>query len=225
MSGALEPLDLQVRGLLTRKIAELGYAPPLTSLSDDLHLDTAEVEASLLRLHAAHALLLHPDTTRPWVVHPFALSPGSCWVQSAERGWWSNCLYCAFGVAAATRGDADITTRLGGESETVVFEIRDGRPAQTEFIFHMSTPVRRWWDNVIHACASFQPFRSDADVDDWCARHDLPKGALLTIEQLWSFASDWYGAYLDTPWRRRDSAEAQALFTRHGLTGDFWSVV
>lgn len=219
----LTPLDLAVRGALTRAIAELGHAPTNGELARMLGLPQAELEQALLRLHDAHALLLHPDCCVPWVVHPFALSPGSCWVESGARGWWANCLWCGMGIAAALRQDADIHTRIGGEREPVVIHIRDGRVGETGLLFHLSTPVRSWWDNVIHACASFQPFRSEAGIDAWCERHALPQGAIMRLNELRDFAADWYGGYLDEPWRRRTPGEVRALFLRHGLTGDFWN--
>ncbi|MEO5821639.1 MAG: hypothetical protein ABIT71_14150 [Vicinamibacteraceae bacterium] len=46
----------------------------------------------LRRLQDAHALQLHPLGCRPWVVHPFALAPGSCWVQTPRIGYWAQCL-------------------------------------------------------------------------------------------------------------------------------------
>jgi hypothetical protein len=57
-----------------------------------------------------------------------------------------------------------------------------------------------------------------------CVRHRLPKGAVMTIPALWSFAQDWYGGYLQMPWRKRSGEATRALFERHGLTGAFWAV-
>jgi hypothetical protein len=133
-------------------------------------------------------------------------------------------LYCAFGIAAALRCDATITTRIGGEAETVRYCVQEGCLQPTDDVFHLSTPVARWWDNVIHACASFQPFHTAADADAWCDRHSLPKGEVMDLAKLWSFASAWYGGYLDTPWRKRTPAEVRALFAAHGLTSAFWTV-
>ena len=45
----------------------------------------------------------------------------------------------------------------------------------------------------------------------------------MSLEALWRFASDWYGGCLERTWRRRSPAQVRALFTEHGLTGDFWS--
>ena len=220
----LSQSDLDLRGLLARTIAERGHAPSLSELAVTAGLSELDARGALGRLHDAHALLLHPDRCEPWVVHPFALSPGSCWVETGGRGYWANCLYCALGIAAALRRDARITTRIGGEGETRVFQVADGALIESDFVFHLSTPVARWWDNVIHACASFQPFASEAEVDPWCERHGLPRGAVIDPDTLWSFASDWYGTCLDEPWRKRSPDEVRALFDRNGLTGPFWQL-
>ena len=221
---ALTPLEERIRGELTRSIAELQHAPTLQDLATRAECTPYDCEHALVALQDAHALLLHPGTTKPWVVHPFALSPGSCWVEIGDKGWWANCLYCAFGIAAAIGGDADIFTRIGGEREPLHVRVRDSELSNLELLFHLSTPPREWWDNVIHACASFQPFRTEADVDRWCQRHALPKGAIVPLPQMWRFAQDWYGAYVREPWRKRSDAEVRDVFDRHGFTAPFWSM-
>lgn len=220
----LTTTDMSLRGALTQMIAERGFAPSSRELGDRIGRTVEEVDAALRRLHDAHALLLHPHGCRPWVVHPFSLSPGSCWVQTPQRGYWANCLYCAFGIAAALRCDAVVTTRIGGEAETARYTIEGARPHETRDVFHLSTPAAHWWDNVIHACASFQPFHSEPDADAWCARHQMSKGAVMTIPALWAFAQDWYGGYLEQPWCKRSTSEARDLFARHGLTSAFWAI-
>jgi hypothetical protein len=219
----LSPADQDLRGLLTRAIARRGHAPTLAELAAEAGSDVPRVEQALRRLHDAQALLLHPHGCEPWAVHPFALSPGSCWVEAAERGYWANCLYCALGIAAALKADARITTRLGGEGRTAQYRVEAGRLLETGGVFHLSTPARLWWDNVIHACASFQPFATEVEVEPWCERHALPLGHVMSLDALWRFASDWYGDYLQEPWRKRSPDEVRALLDAHGLTGDFWS--
>lgn len=221
---ALTTFDQDLRGLLTRMIAERGHAPDNDALADAAGCDVAAVELSLRRLHDSHALLLHPHICAPWVVHPFALGAGGCWVETPARGYWANCLYCAFGIAAVLDSDAAITTRLGGERRTVQFRIESGRVAEGDAVFHLSIPPAHWWNNVIAACASFQPFASEREIDPWCARHAMARGAMLSMDALWRFASDWYGAYLREPWRKRSPDEVRALFAAHGLTGPFWEI-
>ena len=221
---ALEPQDERVRGELTRLIARLGHAPSLAELAATAGLSPEETEVSLQRLHDAHSLLLHPGTTRPWVVHPFALSAGGCWVETPGRGYWANCLYCGFGIVQALACEAVVTVRYGGEGRTAQYRVGPGAGPESDDVFHLSTPVRHWWDNVIAACASFQPFVSEGEVDAWCARHDLPRGAVLSMPQLWRFAGDWYGGYVREPWKKRTAGQIREVFERNGLTGDFWRV-
>jgi hypothetical protein len=133
-------------------------------------------------------------------------------------------LYCAFGIAAALKSDAHILTRYGGESDTASYRVKNGSLGETPDIFHFSTPPRLWWKNVIYACSSFQPFRSHGEIDDWVARHCIAKGETMAVSQLWSFAQDWYGGYLNQPWRKRTPSEAVELFNRHGLSGEFWAL-
>lgn len=128
------------------------------------------------------------------------------------------------GIAAALKQDATIHTRIGGEHEPVVIHISNNQLHETGLVFHLSTPVKAWWDNVIHACASFQPFHSADDVDAWCDRHALPRGAIVQLEKMWAFASDWYGDYLHEVWHKRSAGEAKSLFLKHGFTSDFWQL-
>jgi len=216
--------DERLRGLLTRMIADIGHAPNEDQLASEAGTTVESVRASLRRLADAHALLLHPNSTRPWAVHPFALAPGSCWVSTPRKGYWANCLYCGLGIAAALKCDAVITTRLGGEEETAKYEVRDGKVSPTDHLFHLSTPAARWWDNVIFACSTFQPFRTERDIDAWCVAHDLPRGAVMGIPQLWRFVQDWYGSYINQPWHKRTATEVREIFHRHDLNGTFWSV-
>ena len=223
----LSLFDQDLRGLLTRMIADAGRAPSNAELAAAAGVDESAIEASLRRLHDTHSLLLHPHRCAPWVVHPFALSAGTCWVDTGEhlgpeRGSWANCLYCAFGIVAATGRNAVVTTCYGGERIATAWRIHEGRLLDDHGVFHLSPPPAQWWDNVIFACASFQPFKRVEDIDDWCERHGMPRGATMSLEALWHFASDWYGDYIRAPWRKRSREQVRELFERHGLIGPFW---
>jgi hypothetical protein len=65
-------------------------------------------------------------------------------------------------------------------------------------------------------------FRDEAHVDRWCRARELPRGALLTPEQGWRLAHDWFKDKLKPDWRRHTGAETEALLAEVGLTGDFW---
>jgi hypothetical protein len=68
-------------------------------------------------------------------------------------------------------------------------------------------------------------FRSEEHVEGWVRAGHGPKGALLTLDQLWGLSSAWYANRMDPDWRRRTPEEAKALFDSLGLTGEFWRLV
>jgi hypothetical protein len=47
-------------------------------------------------------------------------------------------------------------------------------------------------------------------------------GALVPPAQLWELAGRWYDDRLRLDWRRRGTAERQAILEAVGLTGAFW---
>ena len=67
-------------------------------------------------------------------------------------------------------------------------------------------------------------FRSEEHVDRWCRAKDRPRGAVFTPQQMWTVAAEWFHRRLAPDWRRHTAAEAQALFARAGLTGEFWQL-
>ena len=65
-------------------------------------------------------------------------------------------------------------------------------------------------------------FRSEEHIDLWCAAKHLPRGATLSIEQGWTLAHAWYYNRLSPTYRRKTPEEAEAFFSKLGLTGEFW---
>lgn len=216
--------DARVRAAITRYIVDEGFAPNVAALAVQLDAPEDTVRAALHRLHASHGLVLHPDSDTIWVAHPFSLAPTAFWVTSARGAWWGNCGWCALGIAAMLGEDAQIVTRLGAQDESLTIHIRDGIATPQEVVLHIALPVTQWWDNVIYTCGTILFFGSDAEVDAWCARRNIPLGQALPMEHAWRLAQAWYGDYLSPAWRRRSAAEAQAVFDDLGLTGPFWTL-
>jgi hypothetical protein len=67
-------------------------------------------------------------------------------------------------------------------------------------------------------------FRSEEHADKWCRATNRPRGALFTPQKMWIVAVEWFQRRLAPDWRRHTPGEAQALFTRAGLTGAFWDL-
>jgi hypothetical protein len=39
---------------------------------------------------------------------------------------------------------------------------------------------------------------------------------------MYDLSGDWYAGRMDEDWEPPSAAEAEAIFGRHGLTGEFW---
>jgi hypothetical protein len=59
-------------------------------------------------------------------------------------------------------------------------------------------------------------------VDAWLQRTGQPRGALVTLEEIWALSQLWYAGRLSPEWRGRSAQEAQAILDEVGLSGDFW---
>jgi hypothetical protein len=67
-------------------------------------------------------------------------------------------------------------------------------------------------------------FRDEEHIDRWCAHWSQPRGATLTIENVWRLAQRWYSNKMNPDWRRFTPDEAQGVLTGLELTGPFWSL-
>ena len=67
-------------------------------------------------------------------------------------------------------------------------------------------------------------FRSEEDIDAWCASTGEPNGATVPIQQVWALSQVWYGDRLSPDFRGRSLDDVRAIFAQFGLTGLFWSM-
>jgi hypothetical protein len=217
-------LSSQLHHVIITGIIQFGAAPSLDELSRALRLTPLEVRAGLAELEQAHGIVLHPGSGEPWVIHPFALSPTATWVESGRGGFWAPCMWCALGITALV-GDATIHTRLAGEREPLELHVQAGRANHEKLLVHFARPPREAWANVHHFCAMVLPFRCEADIDAWSARHRLPRGRAVPLPQLAELAARWYGRHADADWLKWTRTEAQSIFHSVGLTDEFWRLV
>jgi hypothetical protein len=49
-------------------------------------------------------------------------------------------------------------------------------------------------------------------------------GAIVAPQTLYHLGADWYATRLDVDWQPASAEEATALFAKHGLVGEFWSL-
>ena len=208
----LSPIEVSARRFITLYFLEHGFAPTARQIAS--FLDMPDASGLLRSLAENRALVLHPHQDEIWVAHPFSAAPTLFWVQGRGIGWWSNCCWCAYGIAAMA-GDCEIHCRWGGEAEPAVLR------GDTQGFVHMPFPLNRLWDNVHYSCALMLPFRSRPEWESWCERHRAPRGHLISLETCRQLAASWYGQFLKPSWNRPSYEEAVSLLRSLGLAPDF----
>lgn len=217
------PIDSRVHQALLAGILRDGRQPTSEELATRLQVDVHAIHTSLHRLHAHHGVLLLPGTSLAWLAHPFSLSPTATWVSQGDRGWWAPCVWCAMGISALAGGEVQVHARLGGEAEEVRIKV-SGDQLSEQLLVHFPLPPRVAWNNVLHWCASVQPFRDAASAERWCRRHGYGLGELVPLDRVLVLGRLWYGRHLAPDWRKWTYQEAEAIFRQAGLTSSFWAL-
>ncbi|UJR11468.1 hypothetical protein I4U23_015647 [Adineta vaga] len=211
--------------ILIKEIVQNSHVPTIANLSTIFQRSKEDIIQCLKDLEEYHGVVLHPKTSEVWIIHPFSLSPTNFWVESSQGQWWGNCAWCSLGIAALLNQDTTITTTLGGESKQIKIHIKDGQLIANERLFiHFPIPMRNAWDNVVFTCSVMQVFTSESEVDNWCQRHQILKGDIQSIENIWNFARVWYGNHLNQNWAKWTNEQAKSIFAEFNLTHDIWRI-
>lgn len=198
--------------------------PTIRELADRFGREEGDVRHALRALAEYHGVVLHPSSDEIWVAHPFSAAPTTFVVTSGARTWWGNCAWCSLGLAHLAGGTATIETRLGALYDHSAIRIENGKLLDPDFVVHFPIPMRHAWDNVVYTCSVMLLFRDEAQVDAWCATRGVPKGDVRPIEQVWTFAAEWYTRHADANWTKWSTSEAAGMFRRHNLTGPIWTL-
>lgn len=142
--------DLAVRNHVYRRFVELGRAPRLEELAEELGLSEDGMYAALRRLHDEHALVLErEESVRIRMANPFSAVQTPHRVEAAGRWWFANCAWDAFGVLAALGVDGHVASSCSDCAEAIELDVRDGRPADGPEVVHLLVPAARWWADIV----------------------------------------------------------------------------
>jgi hypothetical protein len=136
--------DLELRRRTYAFMVDHGRAPRAEELGDH-----DEIVAGWRRLHDEHAVVLNQATDEIRMLNPFSAVPTAYRVRTADRWWYANCAWDAFGICAALQADGQIQTSCPDCGETIAVEVRSGKPDDESLLFHVLVPARRWWDDIV----------------------------------------------------------------------------
>jgi hypothetical protein len=130
--------------------ADTGRVPNSSQVADKIDIDEPEVLGAFARLHAKRLLLPEPgDATRIRMAPPFSGVSTSFPVEANGKQYYANCVWDAYGIAAALDSDAVSRASDGHTGEPLTLEVKNGQPVLKSYVAHFAVPAAHWWDDLI----------------------------------------------------------------------------
>ena len=132
-------------------IALTTRVPTAPELARSLGLAEADVLDAFASLHRKRLLVPEPgDPARIRMAPPFSGVQTTFRVRVAELVYDANCVWDAYGVAAALHRDGVVEATDGHTGDPMKLEVRDGRAVPAVGVAHFAVPAARWWEDIIH---------------------------------------------------------------------------
>lgn len=145
----MDAFDLDVRRHVYFSVVANGRPPTPMEAAVAFGRDEEEIVDAYLRLHDAHALVLHPETTEIWMANPFCFRPTPHRVSAGGRSWTGTCAWDALGIPAALHRDGRIESACACCDEALELEVVDGElTTGRNLLVHILVPARSWWDDI-----------------------------------------------------------------------------
>ena len=143
-------LETKVKLAIYEITAETSRIPNSSAVSQKIDIDESEVVAAFGRLHAKRLLLPEPDDpSRIRMAPPFSGIATAFPVEANGRNYFANCVWDAYGIAAALHCDAVSRASDGHTGEPLTLEVKNGQPVLKSYLAHFAVPAALWWDNLI----------------------------------------------------------------------------
>jgi hypothetical protein len=214
-----------VRLAVYRSFANTGRAPERQAIATLVGLDAATIDAEYRELAEARHLVLGSGGEIV-LAHPFAARNFAFSVMGEHTLWWGGCAWDAFAIPNLVPGEPStlVATVCPACGRPHAWTVTSNAPPNGDQVAHFLVPTAHIWDDVVHTCSHQRIFCNERCVEDWLKRTGNQRGSVFDLATLWRLASHWYDGRLESPYRRREPAEAHAYFRDVGLRGAFWGL-
>ena len=217
----MTPFDRQVRAQVYRLLAGGASTVDAIVIGDSRGWDVPEVEVSLNRLAQEKVIALLDGTDRVWMTHPFSGVETSYQAVISDQSWFANCAWDALAILALL-GDGE--ARASGAAGRACLD-SGGRASDSQG--HSS---RFWCPQRISGTTSDSLERistASGRKPAWkrgSCRVDTTWATWRRLKPFFEMSMDWYSGRMDEDWDPPTPDTAEAIFAKHGLTGDFWKL-
>jgi Alkylmercury lyase len=140
--------DVEIKLRIYGSIAETARVPTRLQLAGSIGVDEMEIAGALTRLREKKLVFLARDSGEIVMAPPFSAVPTAFAVRSEGKTYFANCVWDAYGIAAALHKDAEIDASCGCCGEPMRMAVRDGACVSTPGVAHFAVPARHWWDDL-----------------------------------------------------------------------------
>ena len=145
-----DEIDTKVKLAIYRITAETGTVPTLAEVAQSIDVDQENVLGAFGRLHAKRLLVPEPgNPSRIQMAPPFSGVPTAFPVEAKGKRYFANCVWDAYGIAAALHSDAVIPASDGHTAESLTLEVRSGQAVPRPYVAHFAVPAAHWWDDIV----------------------------------------------------------------------------
>lgn len=143
--------DTSVKLTIYQTIVETTKMPTAMEIAAKVNSNVNEVLGAFEQLHKRRLLVPEPgDPTRIRMAPPFSGTPTTFLTDVKGKSYYSNCVWDAFGVAAALHEDGIVKASDGQTGLPITIEVKNGKPAQEPCVIHFAVPAAHWWDDIIY---------------------------------------------------------------------------
>jgi|SRR5438105_9316009 len=145
-----EELDIDVKLAIYEIVADTGRVPSSLEVSLKIDIGEDEILGAFGRLHAKRLILPEPGNPRRIrMAPPFSGVPTSFPVEANGKRYYANCVWDAYGIAAALHCDAVSHASDGHTIEPLTLEVKNSQPVLKSYVAHFAVPAAHWWDDLI----------------------------------------------------------------------------
>jgi hypothetical protein len=143
-----DDLDTRTKLVIYQSIANSARIPTRAELATQLAAELSSIDSALARLREKKLVFLGRESGEVVMAPPFSAVPTSFLVEAGDRTYFANCVWDAYGIAAALKRDAEILASCGCCGDPMRMAVRNGHPLPTPGIAHFAVPTRHWWDDL-----------------------------------------------------------------------------
>jgi len=201
-------------------------APPLEEVMRRFRLTRREAFESFRELEADHHLVLVPGTQRILMANPYSAIPTPFRVHVGTKRYYANCAWDSVALHVMLDLDARVESFCHHCADPIEISLSRGRVGSSKpsspLIF-LSTPVSRWYDDLINTCSNNMVYFSSEDhLDLWLAENPELRGESLGVEKMAEVCRPLSRGRMELDYQRPSKEELMSYWDSIGLRSGFW---